>query len=349
MEINKIIKSKTYFFVKSYLFYFRILLFHLLVLGCQIFILFLNDEIDVIKSHYAFWLDFFLFIVVCCMIRHFYFKSNEIIKEVIEKLKRIDNENEEIVKFAEYDLYEIRRNTFDFKKIISYGFWGGGFVSSTVLLLNVYKDYPYLLFHFLFGFYHGVGLLFVINWIRFSKVVSKNYIKTIDVFDPDRMGGFSNLKSLFLQTTILLLFILTLDYFILLNAFNNSSENFRTVVQSCFIIAIIANLLVLAYSYSKIRRTILIYKNQKKKIIVEKFNEIEDRFLKNLSNEKDVSSDVQSLLGLKMLYEYCNKMNLSPLSERIIYAMIVVIGWVAYNIDLLKDIINLVVSFIPIN
>lgn len=318
MEIYKIIKLKTYFFVKSYLFYFRILLFHLLVLGCQIFILFLNDEIDVIKSHYTFWLDLFLFIVVCCMIRHFHFKSNEIIKEVIEKLKRIDNKEEEIVKLAEYDLYEIRRNTFDFKKIIRYGLWGGGFVSFTVLFLNVYKDYPYLLFHFFFGFYHGVGLLFVINWIRFSKVVSKNYIKTIDVFDPDRIGGFSNLKSLFLQTTILLLFILTLDYFILLDAFNNTSENFRIVVKSCFIIAIIANLLVLAISYSKIRATILIYKKQKKKDIVEKINEIEDRFLKNLSDEKDVSSDVQSLLGLKMLYEYCNKMNLSPLSERML-------------------------------
>jgi hypothetical protein len=304
-------KLKTYFFSNIYLFYLIVFVFHFIIFFIDIVIF--NVTID-----FAFSLHYLLFIFACYLIRFFYFQSNELIEEIVKKKKSVENKKEQNSKSAESYLYKLRRNIFNVNRMFWTGILGGSFVTIVVIVSNVLNDYPYLLSHFLFGFYHGIGLLFIYFWLKFCHTLSKNFIKTIDIFDPDGMGGFRKLSDLFVHTTSSILLILILDFFILFSAFNNNSESFRLIVQSCFIIALIINFLALLTAYLKIRSTLLTYKIKKKDRILDFLNKIEDQFLINLSEKKDISSDVYSLLGLNILFEYCNKINLLPLKNWVI-------------------------------
>ena len=306
------------YFIKistSKLYYLIISFFYLIIL---VFQLYFSSYHDIISDK-TFWLDFILFILVGILLRIFYFKTNDVKNEVIERLNIFYEEGRGISEHeiidAGFQLDHIIREAFNPRNLLIFGFIGGFFVSLTVIHLNVLDDYPYLIFHFFFGFNHGMGLLICLKGYKFSKNVGKNYIKTIDIFDPDGMGGFRKLSKLFVDATIFTIIVLILDFLILSCTFTNESENFKLIVEICLLSAIIISISILFISFNTIRSTLVIHKKKKLEYIGKKYNEIESNFWESLLNKKDASSDALTLLTINEMYELIKNMKMWPLYE----------------------------------
>lgn len=300
------------------------------------------------KAFWSFWLDFILFLFVSVLFRKIYFKSDDVENEVIKRLSIFNEEGREIsedeINNAKKQLKHIRDEAFNPRNILIFGFIVGFFVSLTVIYLNVLDDYPYLIFHFFFGFNHGMGLLIGLKGYKYCNTISKNYVKTVDILDPDGMGGFRKLSGFFVNATIYLIIVLVLDFFILSCTFTNESKIFTLIVEICLLLAFFTSISILLISFINIRSTLVHHKNKKIKCIGKKYNEIESIFLKKLSDKVDASSDALYLLTLNEMYELIKNMKLWPLYETFL-KVIPFILYVFYLI--LTKVIAELISYIP--
>lgn len=307
----KILISRQYYLIVFFL--------YLIILGFQLYLL--SDryhDIIIGEIFWSFWLDFILFLFASVLLRKLYFKIIDVENEVIKRLKFYEDEREipeNVIIHAENQLNYIRNEIFDLRHILIFGFLFGFFVCIVVIYLNVLDDYPYLIFHFFFGFNHGMGLLICLKGEKLCKTISKNYVKTVDILDPDGMGGFRKLSRFLVNITIYLITVIILDFFILSCTITSNSENFKLVVAICLFLAILISISLLLISFISIRSALVHHKKEKIEYIGKKYNEIESNFLEKLSSNKEASSDALYLLALNDMYELIKNMKMWPLYE----------------------------------
>lgn len=322
----KIVPNKLYYYSLFSFFYLIILVFQLV----QLYFL-TPDRFQDIISEKSFWLDFILFLFTTYILRHFYFNFNDAIIEIIGRLKSVGNVSKSEISNAESQLHLLMQQTFNPKNLINFGIIGGLFVSLTVIYLEVWKDYPYLIFHFFFGFNHGMGLFICFKGYKFSEKTSSNYVKMVDILDSDGMGGFKRLTKFYVDSVFFMAIFIILDVLILSITFSGGSKIFKLIVQICLLIAIIVSLSTLLISFNKIRTTLIRHKIEKIENIRKRYNEIESLFWENLSNKKDVSSEALTLMSLNEMHEHINKMTMWPL-YKIVTKLFLILSSVSYLI-----------------
>lgn len=302
----------------KYLFLY-ILPFYLLISLIQI--VFLWDIKSDLKSDSIFIFDFILFIYSSIFIREIYIKSENVIKEVTEKLK-IDSETEFFM--ANKQLNDIRIKIFNPKNFLKSGIIGGFFVCLIVYFSEVVEEYPYMIFHFFFGFNHGIGLLIGLKVYSFCEKVGSNYIKTLDILDPDGLGGFNKISKTFENSIFLFIFGIILDTLILYPTFNDNSDIFKIITKSLLFLALFISIFIIIISYFRIWNTLEKEKQKKIKFITKYYNEAERRFWKNLSDGSDVSADSVALICMNEMFEKINNVKMWPLYKIFIKAILLV-------------------------
>ena len=302
----------------KYLFLY-ILPFYLLISLIQI--VFLWDIKNDLKSDHIFILDFILFIYSSIFIRELYIKSEYIIKEVTDKLK-IDYETEFFE--ANKQLNDIRMKLFTLKNFLKSGIIGGFFVCLVIYFSGVVEEYPHMIFHFFFGFNHGIGLLIGLKAYSFCKKVGSSYIKTIDILDPDGMGGFKKISKTFENSIFLFIFGIILDTLILYPTFNDNSDIFKIITKLLLSLTLFISSSILMLSFFRIWKTLEKEKQKKIEFITKYYNEAERRFWKNLSDGSDVSADSLALISMNEMFEKINNVKMWPLYKIFLKAILLV-------------------------
>jgi hypothetical protein len=297
--------------ISPYSYMINILFIYFVLLVIQLLIL--KDLIINVITDYVLWLDLFFFLYASYIMRVIYFDARQTKSELMNRLglvglsgKEYDEKDKKLEKY----IVDIAFNP-NYQLI--FGFLGGFTVSLIMYYVNVLHDYPYLLFNFLFGFNNGIFIPVAIGGLLLSRNASKNYIKTVDILDPDGMGGFRKFSELFVDVTTMGILFITFDFLIISSAFTRSTDIFKLIVVICLLITILGGIFFLFSSLYIVRKSLLKHRNIKMELIREEYRKIENRFWDKMSKDKDVSSEAVSIPIMSQMFEQMRGMTMWPI------------------------------------
>ena len=158
----------------------------------------------------------------------------------------------------------------------------------------------------------------------FCKKVGSSYIKTIDILDPDGMGGFKKISKTFENSIFLFIFGIILDTLILYPTFNDNSDIFKIITKLLLSLTLFISSSILMLSFFRIWKTLEKEKQKKIEFITKYYNEAERRFWKNLSDGSDVSADSLALISMNEMFEKINNVKMWPLYKIFLKAILLV-------------------------
>jgi len=286
------------------------ILFIILLLVLQLLVSFVAGKLIGTILSYVFWFDFILFIYVFWGLEKIFIDIDTARSDIIlNQQKDIDEQ-----KIREMDT-EIKgdiTSCFDPKKMIVSGILAGLFVLFSIFTLGVSGEYPFHIFNFMFGFFHGFVLYPAAYINKTVKKLRKN-ILYIGVLDPDGLGGYRRVGKSLLNVTIIIMMGLTIDFIILSSAMFVTSPLFKISTIISYFFAIIVITIDLFSTIFIIRNKLLELRDQRIREIGNIFSQIEKNFWKKLSVGEDISKESFAIMGINNIFEQLRRMDMWPI------------------------------------
>lgn len=191
---------------------------------------------------------------------------------------------------------------------------GGALSLGTMAVLGVLWAYPYWVMNFGFGAAHGLFIGPALASIALVYKTSTSYIVTIDVLDPDGVGGYRKIGNTLVTITVYGIAIATLDVLILSSVALLGTPTFHVVVGVLYGLVLASLVLGTLVSAWMIRRRLLSIRDHKVEDMRRRLRDVESRFWSKQAEGQPTQGEALNIVTMNSIFQQLYSMDMWPLN-----------------------------------